>query len=126
MTEPERIGLTAKTAVKLDELLIELNPKEGEKGISLIKFDLYRLAVAIGIKKGIEPPPLDDRSVPSFRVSELDKDGVLYTVLINSEMNFKGESVYGYIERIAENQIKFFYEENQRTGQIPYSEIFST
>ncbi|PUA28821.1 MAG: hypothetical protein B0W54_10415 [Cellvibrio sp. 79] len=126
MSEPDRIGLTAETSAKLDELLNELNPKKDEKGISLIKFDLYRLAVAIGIKKGIEPPPLNDRSVPSFRVSELDKDGVLYTVLINSEMNFSGDSVYGYIERIAENEIKFFYEENQRTGQIPYSEIFST
>lgn len=125
MSEPDRIGLTAETSAKLDELLVELNPKKDEKGISLIKFDLYRLAVAVGIKKGIEPPLLNDKSVPSFRVAELDKDGVIHAVLINSELNFNEDSVYGYIERLAENEIKIFYEENRRTGQIPFNEIFS-
>ncbi len=125
MAEPDRIGLTAETAAKLDELLDEINLSRGEKGVALIKFDLYRLAVAVGIKKGVTPPYLEGKSIASFRVSELDKDGVLYTVLQNSGVVSQHDSIYSYLERLAENEIRAFYSANQQTGQLPFEDIFS-
>ena len=126
MTEPDRIGLTPETSSKLEELLEELNPTQSQvKGTILIKFDLYRLAVAVGIKNDINPPPLNNKSTSSFRVSELDKDGILYTVAKNKGLAKEGESVYELIERMAEHQIKYFYDENMKTGQLPFDEIFS-
>ncbi|WP_028884892.1 hypothetical protein [Teredinibacter turnerae] len=126
MTEPDRIGLTPETSSKLEELLEELNPTQSQvKGTTLIKFDLYRLAVAVGIKNDINPSPLNNKSTSSFRVSELDKDGILYTVAKNKGLEKEGESVYELIERMAEHQIKYFYDENMKTGQLPFDEIFS-
>ena len=126
MTEPDRIGLTPETSSKLEELLEELNPTQSQvKGTTLIKFDLYRLAVAVGIKNDINPPSLNNKSTSSFRVSELDKDGILFTVAKNKGLVKEGESVYELIERMAEHQIKYFYDESMKTGQLPFDEIFS-
>ena len=46
MDEPSRIGLTKEANILLEEMLKAIDP-----GKKLIKFDLYRLAVALGIKK---------------------------------------------------------------------------
>ena len=124
MNEPNRIGLTAVTGAQLDELLTELNPPKGETGVSLIKFDLYRLAVALGIKKGNPAPPLKDKTVPSFRVAELDEDRVLYTALENSALKPSDTSIYEYIERLAEHGISNFYNTFQQTGELPLEEYF--
>ncbi len=126
MEEPQRIGLTKATHSMLDELLEELNPKESEEGMKLIKFDLYRLAVALGVKKAITPPQLEDISQTSFRVTELDRDGApLYTVLETSGIVPNGIPIYSYIERLAEEGIKEFYQAYIQTGELPWEEYFN-
>ncbi len=125
MGESGRIGLTAETAAQLEDLLADLNPQEGEEGNKLIKFDLYRLAVALGIKKGIKPPFLSDKSNGSFRITEFDDGGVLYAAVECSGIVDVGLSIYEYIERLAEQGIREFYDENQKTGQLPFEKIFS-
>lgn len=124
MNEPGRIGLTNEANAQLEELLADLNPAKGEEGIALIKFDLYRLAVALGIKKGSMPPALADKSNSSFRVGELDEGGVLYTAVECAGLVGQGDSVYEYIERLAEQGIREFYDANLKTGQFPFDEIF--
>lgn len=93
MTGPNRIGLTVGTMEKLEEILTELNPTKNEGGTKLIKFDLYRLAVSLGIKGRIKAPPLKERSEANFRVTELDEDGVFYSVLENDDLIPEGVSV---------------------------------
>ncbi|MUK28685.1 hypothetical protein GNP44_01050 [Aliivibrio fischeri] len=124
MNEPGRIGLTDEASAQLDELLADLNPSKGEEGISLIKFDLYRLAVAVGIRKGTKPPALIDKRNSSFRVAELDEGGILYAVVESASLVDEGESIYEYIERLAEQGIREFYAESIKTGLLPFDEIF--
>lgn len=124
MNEPGRIGLTNEASAQLEELRVDINPAEGEEGIGLIKFDLYRLAVAVGIKKGTRPPALADKSTSSFRVGELDEGGVLYTAVECAGLVEQGASVYEYIERLAEQGIREFYDAYLKTGQLPFDEIF--
>lgn len=127
MNEPNRIGLTPLTAQQLDELLMELNPSEDAKNESykLIKFDIYRLAVALGIKENKLPKSLEDKSNSVFRVSELDPDKTLFTVVECLGMHSKEVSIYSYIEQLAEQGIKEFYQQFQSTGELPYAEYFS-
>jgi hypothetical protein len=124
MNEPNRIGLTATTGAQLDELLEELNPDEGAEGVKLIKFDLYRLAVALGLKKNDPPPQLREKSMPSFRVSELDPDGVLYLAVEHSELITEGDAIYEFVERLAESGISDFYQAYQQSGQLPLDQYF--
>jgi hypothetical protein len=127
MSEPNRIGLTPLTARQLDELLIELNPSEDTKNESfkLIKFDIYRLAVSLGIKEKITPKLLEDKSNAVFRVSELDPDKTLFTVVECLGICPKEVPIYGYIEQLAEQGIKEFYQQFQLRGELPYAEYFS-
>lgn len=125
MEEPNRIGLTATTMAQLDELLEELNPMEGEEGTKLIKFDLYRLAVSLGIRNRISAPPLDGKSQSSLRVSEFDDEGVFYSALENSDIVPSGTPVYEYIERLAEQGVKELYQTFRTTGQLPFEEYFA-
>lgn len=124
MDEPNRIGLTAVGMAQLDELLDELNPGDGEDGTRLIKFDLYRLVVALGIKNKITAPILEDKSLNTLRVAELDEERTLYTALDNSDLVPAGTSIYGYIERLAEKGIRDLYQTYQSTGQFPFEEYF--
>lgn len=124
ISEPGRIGLTDEAGRYLEELLRQLNPDEGKEGVKLIKFDLYRLAVAFGIKGSVAPPELSGASSTSFRVLELDPDGVLRTALECSGMVPKDSSVYGYMESIAEYEIRKIYTAFQNTGRIPLEEYF--
>lgn len=124
MTEPSRIGLTPKSDTQLDELLEELNPQPGEEGVKLIKFDIYRLAVALGVSRADLPGPLDDKSTSSLRVNELDPDGVLRLAVESSGLIGADESVYEFIERLAERGISELYEKYQQTGQLPLEEFF--
>ncbi len=123
MNEPSRIGLTATTGAQLDELLKELNP-DGAEGVKLIKFDLYRLAVALGIKNHEPPPPLSDKGIGNFRVTELDLDGVLATAVESSGLLPQDVLVYEFIERFAEHGIRAFYLAYQKTGELPLEEYF--
>lgn len=125
MVEPGRIGLTAEAAAQLDDILADLNPQDGDAGVKLIKFDLYRLAVALGIKKGLNPPALNDKSNTSFRVNELDDGGILYAAVECAGIVDSGMPIYEYIERLAEQGIREFYDANLKTGQLPFEEIFS-
>jgi len=124
MNEPSRIGLTATTNAQLDALLEDLNPGPGTDGVKLIKFDLYRLAVALGMKRHESPPPLKNNSSPSLRVVELDPDGVLATAIENSGLLPPGISIYEFIERLAEHGIREFYQTYQKTGELPWEEYF--
>jgi hypothetical protein len=127
MNEPNRIGLTPLTAKQLDELLMELNPSEDAKNevFKLIKFDIYRLAVALGIKENKTPKPLEDKSNSVFRVSELDPDKTLFTVVECLGVRSEELPIYSYIEQLAEQGIKEFYQQFQSRGELPYTEYFS-
>jgi len=124
MDEPGRIGLTAEAGAQLEDLLADLNPLQGDGGKVLIKMDLYRLAVANGLKIGVHPPKLKDKSIPSFRVSELDENGVLHTAVEKNCSVEQDFPIYGYIERLAEYGIREFYSSNLRKGELPYDELF--
>lgn len=124
MEEPTRIGLTQTAGAKLEELITELNPEQGKEGVRLIKFDLYRLAISLGIKRDIKPPPLPEKSIANFRVSELDPEGNLLTVLsLVGGDSFDGNA-YEYMERLAELGVNMFYEAYQQTGELPFEEYF--
>lgn len=126
MNEPDRIGLTPLVAQQLDELLAELNPDSDstKEKVKLIKFDIYRLAVALGIKDNKTPPALNDKSNSVFRVNELDKDRTLFTVVECLDSCPSDVTIYGYIERLAEQGIKEFYEHFQQRGELPLTEYF--
>tara|TARA_B100000446_G_C10552524_1_gene341218 strand:+ start:4763 stop:5143 length:381 start_codon:yes stop_codon:yes gene_type:complete len=124
MDEPSRIGLTATTGAQLDELLEDLNPEPGTEGVKLIKFDLYRLAIALGLKSSEPPPLLSEKSTSSLRVAELDPDGVLFLAAESSGLLPGGSSVYEFIERLAEAGIADFYRAFQKTGQLPIDQYF--
>jgi hypothetical protein len=125
MEEPNRIGLTAATSAQLDELLEELNPESGTEGVKLIKFDLYRFAVALGLKKGTAPAPLTDKSSASFRVTELDPDDVLYLSVEYSDLLPAGCTIYEFVERLAEVGIREFYDTYQQSGELPLDEYLT-
>jgi len=124
MGEPNRIGLTPLAAQQLDELLVELNPGIDSKieTVRLIKFDIYRLAVALGIKENKKPPTLNDNSNSVFRVSELDPDKVLFTVVECLGSCPAEVAIYSYIEQLAEQGIKEFYDNFQQRGELPLTE----
>jgi len=124
MDETGRIGLTAETGAQLEELLDELNPEKGVEGFKLIKKDLYRLAVSLGLKKRELPPPLASNSSSFLRINELDPDGRLYVAVENSELLPKDISVYGFVERLAEAGVREFYAYYQTTGQLPFDQYF--
>ena len=124
MDEQSRIGLTAATGAQLDELLEALNPDQGTEGVKLIKKDLYRLAVALGLKKTDPPPQLKEKSNSFLRVSEVDGDGVLYLAVEHSDLLSEGGSVYELVERLAESGIREFYSSYQTTGQLPLDQYF--
>ncbi|MDO6559913.1 hypothetical protein [Paraglaciecola chathamensis] len=127
MNEPDRIGLTPLASQQLDELLIELNPSEDARGetFKLIKFDIYRLAVALGIKENKKPKPLDDKSNAVFRVYELDRDKTLYTVVECLGVCPDELPIYSFIEQLAEQGIKELYQHFQLRGELPYAEYFA-
>jgi hypothetical protein len=124
MNEPNRIGLTPLAAQQLDELLVELNPDQDSKKetVKLIKFDLYRLAVALGIKENKTPPALNDKSNAVFRVNELDPDKTLFTVVECLDSYPKEVAIYSYIEQLAEQGIKEFYQHFQQRGELPLTD----
>tara|TARA_R100001224_G_C3985033_1_gene137247 strand:+ start:114 stop:509 length:396 start_codon:yes stop_codon:yes gene_type:complete len=125
MTEPSRIGLTADTMGKLEEMLAELNPATDEGGTKLIKFDIYRLVVSLAIKDRIKAPPLKESSEANFRVTELDEDRIFYSVLESDDIIPDGVSVYEYIERLAEQAITTLYDSYITTGQIPLTKYLT-
>lgn len=125
MTEPSRIGLTADTMEKLEEMLAELNPATDEGGTKLIKFDIYRLVVSLAIKDRIKAPPLKESSEANFRVTELDEDRIFYSVLESDDIIPDGVSVYEYIERLAEQAITTLYDSYITTGQIPLTKYLT-
>lgn len=125
MEEPNRIGLTAATMAKLEEILDELNPLDGEDGTKLIKFDIYRLAVSLGIKNKTKAPALKEKSLNTLRVSEFDEEGIFYSTLENSDFLPTDVPIYEYAERLAEHGIEQIYSSFRATGQIPFDEYFS-
>lgn len=124
MEEPSRIGLTVATGAELDELLKDLNPGDGVEGVKLIKFDLYRLAVALELRTAVMPAPLKERSASSLRVVELDPDGVLAAAVEISCQIPDGLAIYELVELLAESGIKKMCLAYQKTGQLPIEEYF--
>lgn len=122
MSEPLRIGLTKQANGYLDEMLDFLKSQPG--GQELIKFDLYRLAVALGIKKGLVPEPLSDKSDSTFRVTELDPDKALYYAVDAANLQESDEAIYHIIERLADQGIRQFYDAYQKnTGRLPWDKL---
>ena len=125
MEEPKRIGLTAVTTEKLDELHKEINPGEGEEGVRLIKLDIYRLAVAIGVKKGVVPLEIEGEVIRGFRVGEFDEDGIIFAAVEGMGIVPKDVPIYEYIQRLAEEGITEFYRAYNQMGQLPLEEYFT-
>jgi hypothetical protein len=122
MEEPKRIGLTEEADGYLDEILDSLRAEPG--GEKLIKFDLYRLAVALGLKKGEKVQPITGNTNKAFRVAELDPEKALYFSVSASQLQEQGEPVYPVVERLAERGIREFYllfKENM--GKLPWDKI---
>ncbi len=111
--EPKRIGLTENTNNQLEELLGHLNDQApNEQG--LIKFDIYRLAVALGIKKGEKPMALLEKTENALRVSEIDPDKALYYAVRESGLHLPNQSIYHAVECLADNGIRLIYNHYQQ------------
>ena len=122
MAEPSRIGLTKEANGYLDEMLDFLKSQPG--GQELIKFDLYRLAVALGIKKGVSPEPLSGATDHAFRVAELDPDKALYYVVDAVNLKKSDEAIYHIIERLADQGIRQFYNSyKENMGNLPWDKL---
>lgn len=124
MDEPLRIGLTALANAYLDEMLDSLNSEV--TGQALIKFDLYRLAVALGVKKGIRPEPLSEKTDNAFRVAELDPDKALFFAVDAANLHESGESIYHTVERFGEQGIRNFYNAySENMGKLPWDKLLA-
>ena len=89
----------------------------------MFKLDLYRLAIAISIKRGVTAPPLTETSNSSYRITDVDENAVFFTVLNNSELVPEGVSVYEYMERLAEHGVKEFYKSSLKPGGFSLSDF---
>ena len=105
MNEPNRIGLSKEANDLLDEMLAALNAKA--EGSQLIKFDFYRLSVALGVKNHTKAAPIE--STDSLRVDELDKDKALYYSVESTGLRKTDEPIYRAVERLADHGIREFY-----------------
>lgn len=124
MEEPQRIGLTIEANSYLDEMLDSLNSETKGGSEKLIKFDLYRLAVAIGVKKGEKPQAMKEKAESSFRVGELDPDNALFIAVEAANLYEHDEPVYRGVERLAEQGIRQFYEAYRTNiGRLPWNKI---
>ncbi len=124
MDEPQRIGLTTQANTYLDEMLDSLNSEV--TGHSLIKFDLYRLAVALGVKKGIRPEPLSEKTDSAFRVAELDPDKALFFAVDAAKLPEVGESIYQIVERFGDQGIRCFYDAyRENMGKLPWDKLLA-
>jgi len=124
MEEPQRIGLSKEANSYLDEMLDAINSEVDSSNEKLIKFDLYRLAVAIGVKKNKRPPAIKDNTESSFRVGELDPDRALYIAVEAADLHEQEEPIYRIVERLAEQGIRDFYKAyRDNMGRIPWNKI---
>lgn len=124
MAEPLRIGLTKQANAYLDEMLHSLNSQT--VGQDLIKFDLYRLAVALGVKKGITPEPLSEKTDNAFRVAELDPDKALYFAVAAANLQTSGEAIYHIVERLGEQGIRHFYDAYRKNlDKLPWDKLLA-
>ena len=122
MAEPPRIGLTKQANAYLDEMLDSLNSEAS--GQTLIKFDLYRLAVALGVKKGITPEPLSEKTDNAFRVGELDPDKALFFAVDAASLQKPSEAIYHIVERFGEQGIRDFYDAyDKNMGKLPWDKL---
>ena len=123
-SDPERIGLTKETNQYLDEILETLNSEV--EGQNLIKFDLYRLAVALGVKKGKNPEPISGITDSAFRVRELDPNKSLYFAVQAANLGAPNESTYRVVERLGEHGIRQFYMEyKSHLDRLPWDKILT-
>ena len=124
MDEPPRIGLTKEANDYLDEMLDSLNSEV--EGPGLIKFDLYRLAVALGVKSGKKPDPISGKSDSALRVNELDPDKALFIAVQSADLYEQGEPVYRAVERMGEQGVREFYKAYQSNmGRLPWDKLLS-
>ena len=108
----------------MEEMLESLN--DGNNVQSLIKFDLYRLAVALCVKQGVVPHPIDGATDNALRVAEIDEDGALYTAVKAANLSGNDEPVYRAVERLAEHGIREFYSQYQKNvGNLPWDKLLS-
>ena len=125
MEEPQRIGLTKQAHSYLDEMLDSLNSEVADEQ-PLIKFDLYRLAVALGVKKGIKPEPPPETPDSSFRVNELDPEKALYFAVKAANLQESGESIYRTVEFLGEQGVREFYKiYHLNMGKLNWDKLFA-
>jgi hypothetical protein len=67
--------------------------------------DGYRLGIALAISMGVIPEELSSENRNFIAVSTLDPTGELATA-IRMLVNFEGQGIYGYAERLADWGIK--------------------
>lgn len=126
MDEPQRIGLTKEANAFLDEMLETINSVTEGTSEKLIKFDLYRLAVAIGVNEGNKPKPINGNADGLFRIGELDPDKTLYIAVEAAGLNDSEGSVYRGVERLAEQGIRLFYKSYQENMErLPWDKILA-
>lgn len=126
MDEPQRIGLTKEANAFLDEMLETINLETEGASEKLIKKDLYRLAVAIGVKNKKSPPIINENTDSFLRVEELDRDKSLYIAVEAAGINDGAESIYRCIERLAEQGIRLFYKSYQENMErLPWDKILA-
>ena len=107
--EPERIGLTEKTNRQLEEILDFLNSRAPNEQ-ALIKFDIYRLAVALGIKKGEKSKPTLEKADKAFRVIELDREKALFYAVRELNLHLPEQAIYHAVECLADDGIQLIYD----------------
>ena len=124
MEEPHRIGLTKQAHSYLEEMLDSLNSEVPDEQ-PLIKFDLYRLAVALGVKKGIKPE-YPENTDSSFRVTELDPDKALYFAVKAANLQELGKSTYHTVESLGENGVREFHKiYHSNMGKLDWGQLFA-
>ena len=122
--EPARIGLSQDANSYLDEMLDSINSAVDDSSRDLIKFDLYRLAVAIGVKRCEKSASISSKTDSAFRVIELDPDKALFIAVKSAKLNNIDEPIYRAVERLADYWIREFYSAYQKNmGKLPWADL---
>jgi hypothetical protein len=96
----------------------------GSQGNTLIKKDLYRLAIALAVEETTEAPIVSGKTEDFLRVAELDEDRVLYVAVQASGLCGPDEPVYTAMERLAEHGIAKFYKAfKSNMDELPWEKI---
>ena len=94
-----------RTQVRLSNICHTILTQMKEDGNLAEMTDGYRLGIALAISMGVIPEELSSENRNFIAVSTLDPTGELATA-IRMLVNFEGQGIYGYAERLADWGIK--------------------